>query len=92
MTLLWNRNFMCILWAMKQCVSIQAVVRGHIFAECLGGWISGYKDIGDVADYGLREAGVDINKQKIITIADKDAKIVGVLPRRRHQKFTLHHE
>ena len=53
---------------------------GAYFAECLGGWISGYKDIGDVADYGLREAGVDINKQKIITIADKDAKIVGIYP------------
>jgi hypothetical protein len=53
---------------------------GAYFAECLGGWISGYKDIGDVADYGLREAGVDIDKQKIITIADKDAKIVGIYP------------
>ena len=46
----------------------------------MGGWISGYKDIGDVADYGLRDAGVDINKQKIITIADKNAKIVGIYP------------
>jgi len=53
---------------------------GAYFVECLGGWISGYKDIGDVADYGLREAGMDIDKQKIITIADKDAKIVGIYP------------
>jgi len=53
---------------------------GAYFVECLGGWISGYKDIGDVADYGLREAGVDIDKQKIITIADKNAKIVGIYP------------
>jgi hypothetical protein len=48
--------------------------------ECLNGWISGYKDIGDVDDYGLRDAGVNINEQKIITIADKNAKIVGIYP------------
>ncbi len=53
---------------------------GAYFVECLGGWISGYKDIGDVADYGLRDAGVDIDKQKIITIADKNAQIVGIYP------------
>ncbi|MFA6375788.1 MAG: hypothetical protein WCX69_00095 [Candidatus Paceibacterota bacterium] len=53
---------------------------GAYFVECLGGWISGYKDIGEVADYGLREVGVNIDKQKIITIADKDAKIVGIYP------------
>ena len=53
---------------------------GAYFVECLGGWISGYKDIGDVVDYGLREAGVDIDKQKIITIANKDAEIVGIYP------------
>lgn len=53
---------------------------GGYFVECLGGWISGYKDIGDVLDYGLRDAGVNINTQKIITIADKDAKIVGIYP------------
>lgn len=53
---------------------------GGYFTECLGGWISGYKNIGEVADYGLRDAGVDINKQKIITIADKNGKIVGIYP------------
>lgn len=53
---------------------------GGYFTECLGGWISGYKDIGDVRDYGLGENGFDIDKQKIITIADKDAKIVGIYP------------
>lgn len=53
---------------------------GGYFVECLNGWISGYKDIGDVFDYGLRDVGVDINKQKIITIANKDAKIVGIYP------------
>lgn len=53
---------------------------GGYFIECLGGWISGYKDIGEVFDYGLRDAGVDIDEQKIITIADKEAKIVGIYP------------
>lgn len=53
---------------------------GGYFVECLGGWISGYKDIGDVLDYGLSDVGVDIDKQKIITIADKNAKIVGIYP------------
>ena len=43
--------------------------------------ISGYKDVGEVSDYGLRDAGVDIDKQKVITIADKDARIVGIYPR-----------
>lgn len=53
---------------------------GGYFVDCLGGWISGYKDIGDVADYGLHNAGVNINNQRVITIADKDAKIVGIYP------------
>lgn len=53
---------------------------GGYFVDCLNGRISGYKDIGEVRDYGLREAGVDIDKQKIITIADKNAKIVGIYP------------
>jgi len=53
---------------------------GGYFIECLGGWISGYKDIGEAYDYGLRDAGVDINKQKLITIADKNGKVVGIYP------------
>lgn len=53
---------------------------GGYFVECLGGWISGYKDIGEVMDYGLSDIGVNIDKQKVITIADKDARIVGIYP------------
>ncbi|MDP3043180.1 MAG: hypothetical protein Q8N21_02145 [bacterium] len=53
---------------------------GGSFVECLDGWISGYKGAGDIPDYGLRAAGMDINKEKIITIADKDGKIVGIYP------------
>lgn len=61
------------------CIGSDCGIGGY-FVECLGGWISGYKDIGEVSDYGLRDAGVNINKQKIITIADQDAKIVGIYP------------
>lgn len=61
------------------CIGSSCGIGGY-FVRCLGGWISGYKGIGDIADYGLREAGVDINKQKVITIADKRAKIVGIYP------------
>lgn len=61
------------------CIGSDCGIGGY-FIECLGGWISGYKDIGEVSDYGLRDAGVDINKQKVITIADKDAKIIGIYP------------
>lgn len=61
------------------CIGSDCGVGGY-FIECLGGWISGYKDVGDVFDYGLRDAGVDIDKQKVITIADKESKIVGIYP------------
>jgi hypothetical protein len=63
----------------SMCIQSDCGIGGY-FIECLGGWISGYKDIGEVADYGLRDAGVDINKQKIITVADKNGKIVGIYP------------
>ena len=45
------------------CISDDCGIGGY-FVGCLGGWISGYKDIGEVSDYGLRNAGVDIDKQK----------------------------
>jgi len=63
----------------SMCIGSDCGIGGY-FIECLGGWISGYKDMGEVADYGLRDAGVDIDKQKIITIADKSGKIVGIYP------------
>jgi len=53
---------------------------GGYSVECLGGWLSGYKVITEEFDYGLRGAGVDVEKQKIITVADKNAKIVGIYP------------
>jgi hypothetical protein len=53
---------------------------GGYFVECLGGWLSGYKVITEEFDYGLREAGVNMEKQTIITIANKDGKIVGIYP------------
>ena len=63
----------------NMCIGSSCGIGGY-FVECLNGWISGYKDIGDVDDYGLRDAGININEQKVITIADKDAKIVGIYP------------
>ena len=56
---------------------------GGYFVECLGGGLSGYKVITDEFDYGLRDAGVDMEKQTIITVADKNAKIVGIYPNTR---------
>lgn len=54
---------------------------GAYFVECLGGWISGYTyDAGEVDDYGLYDAGIDIGEQTIITVADKEGKIVGIYP------------
>lgn len=61
------------------CIGSDCGIGGY-FIECLGGWISGYKDIGDVDDYGLSDVGISVNKYKIITIADKNAKIVGIYP------------
>ena len=66
------------------CISDDCGMGGY-FVGCLGGWISGYKDIGEVSDYGLRSAGMDIDKQKVITIADKDARIVGIYPGRESE-------
>lgn len=83
------------------CVGSDCGVGGY-FIECLGGWISGYKNIGEVRDYGLQEAGVNIDKQKIITIADKSGKIVGIYPgasirnlpyiMRNHKNIVLHEQ
>lgn len=54
---------------------------GGYFIQCLGGWLSGYSyDVGDVGDYGFRDSGIDIGKQTVITVADKDGKIVGIYP------------
>jgi len=66
-----------------KCIGSNCGVGGFVggyFIECLGGWLSGERIITEEFDYGLRDAGVDIEKQKIITIADKDAKIVGIYP------------
>ena len=63
----------------NMCIRSDCGIGGY-FVECLGGWISGYRDFGEVSDYGLRDVGVDIDKQKVITIADKNAKIVGIYP------------
>lgn len=61
------------------CIGSSCGVGGY-FIECLGGWLAGEKVKTEEFDYGLRDAGVDMEKQTIITIADKDAKIVGIYP------------
>ena len=53
---------------------------GGVFIECLKGYLAGERIITEEFDYGLRDAGVNMEKQKIITISDKDAKIVGIYP------------
>ena len=53
---------------------------GGYFVECLGGWLAGEIVRSEEFDYGLRDSGVDMSKQKIITIANKDAKIIGIYP------------
>lgn len=53
---------------------------GGYFVECLGGWISGYKIAGDTISYGLNDEAINSGKEKVITIADKDGKIVGIYP------------
>ncbi len=74
-----SRFYVYALGDETMCIGSDCGIGGY-FIECLGGWISGYKDIGDVADYGLRDAGVNINNQKVITIADRNAKVVGIYP------------
>ncbi|MDP3014969.1 MAG: hypothetical protein Q8N28_00905 [bacterium] len=74
-----SKLYVYSLGDITMCIGSDCGIGGY-FVECLGGWVSGYKDMGDVFDYGLRGVGVNINKQKVITVADKDAKIVGIYP------------
>jgi len=61
------------------CIGSDCGIGGY-FVECLGGWISGYHIAGDTFDYGLDDAAINSGKEKIITIADKAGKIVGIYP------------
>lgn len=63
----------------SMCIGSSCGVGGY-FVECLGGYIVGEKIKTEEFDYGLRDAGVDIEKLKIITVADKEGKIVGIYP------------
>lgn len=53
---------------------------GGYFIECLGGYLAGEKIRTEEFDYGLRDAGVNMEKLKIITITNKNGKIVGIYP------------
>lgn len=61
------------------CIGSDCGIGGYL-VECLGGWLAGEKIITEEFDYGLRDAGVDVKNLKIITVANKDAKIVGIYP------------
>ena len=76
----WESDFyVYALGDEPMCISSSCGVGGY-FVECLGGWLSGYKKITEEFDYGLSDAGVDTEKHPIITVADKDAKVVGIYP------------
>lgn len=67
-----NDNSMCMGWDCGM---------GGYFVECMGGWITGYgTEGGDVLDYGMADAGIDITKEKYITVADSKGKVVGIYP------------
>lgn len=61
------------------CIGSDCGIGGY-FVECLSGWLAGEKIVTEEFDYGLRDVGVNVEKLKIITIADKEAKIVGIYP------------
>lgn len=54
---------------------------GGYFIECLDGWISGSRQAESIPDeYGLSIDAVYKGKERVITIADKNAIIVGIYP------------
>ena len=61
------------------CIGSSCGIGGY-FIECLGGWLSGYKKVTEEFDYGLSHAEVNMQKHTIITVADKNAKVVGIYP------------
>ncbi len=63
----------------NMCIGSDCGIGGY-FVECLGGWISGYHVAGDTFDYGLDDQLINNGKEKVITVADKDGKIVGIYP------------
>jgi hypothetical protein len=63
----------------SMCIRSDCGIGGY-FVECLGGWISGYKIAGDTIDYGLNDEAINSGREKVITIADKEGKIVGIYP------------
>ena len=67
----------------------QIAVSEDILLSALAGWLAGEKIITEEFDYGLRDAGVDMEKQTIITIADKEAKIVGIYPGARIRNLRI---
>ena len=52
------------------CISDDCGMGGY-FVGCLGGWISGYKDVGEVSDYGLRDAVWILINKKLLRLPTK---------------------
>ena len=63
----------------SMCIGASCGMGGY-FVECIGGYLSGEKIRTEEFDYGLGGEGVDTKNLKIITVAGKDGKIVGIYP------------
>ena len=63
----------------SMCIGASCGIGGY-FVECIGGYLAGEKVRTEEFDYGLYEAGVPREDIKIITIADKEGKVVGIYP------------
>ena len=61
------------------CIGASCGIGGY-FVECIGGYLAGEKVRTEEFDYGLLDAGVPREDIKIITIADKEGKVVGIYP------------
>ncbi len=54
---------------------------GGYFVDCLGGWISGERQLASEEDYyGLDSGNVMEGKERVITVANADGKVVGIYP------------
>ena len=71
--------YVYVLGAESMCVGASCGIGGY-FVECIGGYLAGEKVRTEEFDYGLLDAGVPREDIKIITIADKEGKIVGIYP------------
>ncbi len=76
-----NANFYIFAFGDESfCISAGCGIGGY-FVECLGGWISGYRQMGWLEnDFGLDSSAVETGKEKVVMVANANAKIVGIYP------------